>query len=141
MTGDETRAARNAITRAGNTVHGAFRWWTPLDGHQPHRASAAGEGLFYSTATVADGIRLTDLSGLRDARRAVFLADDGSVVRPYYVAGWNDREPGRPLYLHPFPVNPHRARRPDGRVIDVTDWAVGPSRAYHLKITREVSRR
>jgi hypothetical protein len=77
--------------------------------------------------------------------RAIFIIDDGLTARPYYSGG---RHPGTtaPLYpegcepheiLMPFPVNPEGRTRPDsGRVIDYSNWFLGPRKAYLLKISR-----
>ena len=86
------------------------------------------------------GIILADGSQLREAWHAVYLIDDGRTVAPFYVIGWST-DPADPyIMLHPFPVNVHadgspRLRADDGRPVDFASWALGPRRAYHVKVT------
>jgi hypothetical protein len=76
---------------------------------------------------------------------SVFLVDDGITCRPCYGGSTNAGNPA-PLYpegsepkeiLYPFPVNPDGKTSADGRVIDYTNWLLGPRKAYLLKVTRE----
>jgi hypothetical protein len=57
--------------------------------------------------------------------------DDGHDVTPLYVTGW--QEDGN-TFLRRFPLS--EGTRPDnGRPVDMSGWALGPRRAYHLKAT------
>lgn len=69
---------------------------------------------------------------LKDDAKAVYLWDDGTRVLPLYVAGWTSTE----LILKPLPLSV--GTRPDGRPVDMSGWALTPTRVYHLKVTRAV---
>lgn len=129
-----------------------FRYRVELDNYSPVPRSE-GSGII-ERYDLTDGRPVTYVietcDGMRDATRAVFLFDDGARVVPLYVAGWN-AAPGidvslsgderaavsatpRLVYLHPFPLS--SGTRPDnGRPVDMSGWALGPRRAYHLKVT------
>lgn len=62
----------------------------------------------------------------------IFLLDTGYRVLPLYVSGWPAAM--NSVWLQPFPTNPDKKTRPDGRVIDYKTWALGPRTAYHLKV-------
>lgn len=68
---------------------------------------------------------------LRDAHSAVYLWDDGETVTPYYVAGWNGAEDGKPDRVHLHPVQPEA-----GQESNLRTWSLGPRRCYHLKVTK-----
>ena len=112
-----------------------FHWWCALDNHEPRRAEASGTLDRYAhPVTDVPTIVLRETSDLREPTNAVYLVDDGDTVEPWYVAGWNPRDPG--IILNPFPVNPggERTRPDNGRPIDYSAWSLGPRRAYHLKV-------
>lgn len=75
----------------------------------------------------------TDL--FRDAHRALYLLDDGNTVVPHYVCGWNSTTDPTTIWIEPLPTNPEGKTDNSGRVIDYRDWALGPLRAYHLKLS------
>lgn len=82
--------------------------------------------------------RLVGWQSERDATNAVYLLDDGRTVRPFYVAGWSPDSDH--ILLHAFPTNyrpdgERKIRDDNGRPVDHGPWALGPRRAYHLKIT------
>lgn len=117
--------------------HGeAFRWYCQLDNYEPPRNYAYGDCYRYSTDTVADAFVIDGIADLKAATDSMFLLDDGHTVRPMYVAGW--ARDAAYLMVHPMPVNWNDdgtpRMRPDGRQVDFSHWALGPSRAYHLKI-------
>lgn len=71
----------------------------------------------------------------KEAHKALYLVDDGKTVVPHYVSGWNFEKDGDPMWLDAFPTNPDGETRADnGRVIDYSDWMMGPKKAYHLKV-------
>lgn len=65
------------------------------------------------------------------ASSAMYVVDDGTKVRPFYVAGW---QPGGDVYLHPFPTADGAIRPDNGRPVDYSTWIVTPRRAYHIKL-------
>ena len=80
---------------------------------------------------------------------AVALFDYGSSVEPYFVAGWNpyetdkQRDPelhwagGQTVLWHPFPTaQPGEMTKGNPSYpLDYGDWALGPRRAYHFKVS------
>jgi hypothetical protein len=86
---------------------------------------------------------ITTTNTIKDMHRAVYLLDDGTSVRPHYVAGWASASSRSEIttqadrvYLHPFPLS--GGTRPDsGQPIDMSGWALGPRRCYHVKIRKE----
>jgi hypothetical protein len=124
---------RAAIAEHGGTV---ARWSTPLDNHDPARNHASGYGVCYLKHGYEPWFRFWPGDQLREVHRAILIIDDGKVAAPYYWVGWNakDQADGYVLFAS-FPTNPHGRTRPDnGQPVDST-WALGPRRAYHLKIT------
>lgn len=63
-----------------------------------------------------------------------FVLDDGDVATPYYVSGWQPLD--LTMFLQPFPTNPDKRTRPDGRPIEYSTWVLGPRKTYHLKISK-----
>jgi hypothetical protein len=110
-----------------------------LDNHEPPRNWLTLPAYAYTShdgtsAFVIDGAR-----ALRDYNQAIYLMDDGTTVRPFYVAAWHPADDGQThVIVHAFPVNvnddgtPHL--RPDGRPVSFDSWQLGPRRAYHVKI-------
>jgi hypothetical protein len=122
-----------------------FRWRAALDNYEPTREYAYGTATAYVTFDGEDtAVRIEDgLDLLRDAHRSLFVIDNGRTAEPFYVAGWHGGNPSpsypkghRPyILLRPFPTNPNnRTRADNGRVIDYSDWMLGPRRTYHLKV-------
>ena len=115
-----------------------WRYSAALDNHEPVRSTAYGS--FERTIHPVNGTDTIVLdaaaSALKDATSALWLIDDGETVQPFYVAGWNPRDPG--VILNPMPTNPgNRTMRADGRgPVSYATWALGPRRAYHLKVYR-----
>lgn len=119
-----------------------FRFVVALDRYEPPRDY--GTGTLEEFTWPDDGrvtYRLPDgLEVFREVTKAVFLIDDGRTVRPLYVTGWSGAN--NYVTLAPFPVNVHddgtpRMRADDpARPVDYSTWSLGPSRAYHLKVTR-----
>ena len=102
-----------------------------LDNHEPTRDFARIFGEVYAANdTAPQTVVLTPGADLKDAHRAVYLLDDGQTIRPHYVAGWNRED--TTIYLHPFPTS--TGTRPDGRPVDMSNWFLGPRRAYHVKL-------
>lgn len=112
-------------------------WWTPLDNHEPvHRRSAGGYGVAYKRCDGAAGFKFWPGNEVTEARRAIYIVDDGKTAVPYYVAGWKDEQAA--VFLQAFPVNPDgRTRSDNGQVIDYSGWVMGPRRVYHLKVTSD----
>lgn len=121
---------------SGATLLRRLTFWTLLDSHEPTRNQAAGELEEWRHRDGRVVRSLTDGQQLKDAHRAVYLMDDGRTVAPWYVAGWSKENT---ITLTPFPVNVNedgtprlRADRPEP--VDYSTWALGPRRAYHLKV-------
>lgn len=132
----ETRVERAWAELDAAAFHGSVvRWWTPLDNHEPvYRAQGSGYGVRYARYDGTPGFTFWPGEEIKEARRAVYVLDDGMTAVPYYVCGWKKDGPG--VFLQPLPTNPGGKRRPDnGQVIDFGDWALGPRRMYHLKIS------
>lgn len=112
------------------------------DNHEPPRSEARGVVEVWTWPdTGEESYRIPDgfSTFLGRGPHAVFLLDDGRTVRPFYVTGWSGREDK--VFLGPMPVNVNedgtprmRKDHPD-RQVDYATWTLGPSRAYHLKIT------
>jgi hypothetical protein len=116
-----------------------FHWSCALDNYEPTRNYGHGRGWEYDRVdnNRGPGIIL-DTTGTTLGPNMVALVDDGLSVRPFYVAGWLTTE----LYFHPFPTNVDSAGTPilradDGRPVDYSNWMVGPSKVFHLKISFE----
>lgn len=120
---------------------GVRAFFSALDNHTPARSESSGTietWLWPDTGEISyripDGVSMF----IKNVNRAVFLVDDGRTVVPLYVSGWsgtNDR-----LFLKPFPVNVNEDGTPHMRAdrdepVDYGTWMLGPSRAYHIKIT------
>lgn len=122
---------RAEAARLGGTV---VWWWSPLDSYEPVRKQASGHAVRHATHG-RPGVVFWPHEGIKDPDRVLYLVDDGSSVVPHYVAAWKDDPQDLRLFLDPMPTNPDRATRPDnGLVIDYSTWALGPHRAYHVKI-------
>lgn len=138
MTTTTPPRGESAVTWARQ--HGTHvRGWFALDNYQPcPRETAYVDCYFYSTETAPDAVVIDGLGAVRDARRAVYLIDDGRTVRPFYVAAYH---PDRAYVIaHAFPVDVNADGSPlmraDGRgAVDMSTWAIGPSRAYHVKVS------
>lgn len=70
----------------------------------------------------------------KDAHEAIYVLDFGTHVEVCYTSGWNTKSL-KSIFIQPFPLN--RETSPDGRPIDMSNWMLGPRRAFHLKL-REV---
>lgn len=79
--------------------------------------------------------------GLRDARTAMYIIDDGETTQSFYVAGWSQSEDG-PIFLNPIPADhmgDEAIQRADGRgPVDYSTWMLPASRAYHVKLSRRI---
>jgi len=123
-------------------VHGThYRWMTALDNHEPTRNYAYGDLWTYPLRSDdGRGIVLDGSSQLKDRTKITVVVDDGETVRPYYVASWNANSADDYVILHPFPTNCNEdgtpRARPDGRLVDMSGWMIGPSKLYHLKVTK-----
>jgi hypothetical protein len=122
-------------------AHGrGFRYRALLDNYEPPRDMTSGQGWFYDLGADdprGSGIVLENVRDMRDARKAVYLIDDGRTIRVYYVAGWHPE--GDHLILHPMPTNynedgTRKVRADDGRPVSFDSWQLGPRRAFHLKV-------
>lgn len=125
---------------AGKII-GTLYFWAVLDNFEPPRNDTRGQAEIWLNVHGDEVIKIVDApEHFKDGHNALYLLDDGSTVVPYYVTGWNDSEPTR-VYIQPMPTNPDGAKtRPDNsRPIDYANWALGPRRAYHLKVRREMS--
>lgn len=136
MTGvGDTTVVRPAKMGPTRTPVGRQSFYVALDNYEPcPRNDMRGELEWWA----ADDIRpetavLVDFPIIGNDPRAVWLLDDGRRVRPFYTAGWT-QDHSR-IFLHPFPLD----HDPDknGRGLDMSGWALGPRRAYHLKLSRE----
>lgn len=92
-----------------------------LDNYEPSRNVMWYNCYRYSTEHVKDAFIIDCGMLLKDATRSVFLMDDGNSVRPCYVAAWHPEQ--MHLIVHPFPTGKKH-----------TTWALGPRRAYHVKL-------
>lgn len=129
-------------------------WYTAaLDNHEPHpRKVEHGVLIEYDDPDGISGqplyMRAPDRSSIPAG--SIFLIDDGLTVRPYYGSIPHPGTPS-PVYpegcephelLYPFPVNPDRVTRPDQlgqqRLVDYSNWFLGPRKAYLLKADRSV---
>lgn len=113
-----------------------FRYAVALDNYTPTRKFGAGTGDLYAPDTAWNGqsetIILHDVDNFGDFEHTSFIIDDGESVRVFYLSGWNGS--GTMVYLSPFPTN--GAIRPDnGRPVDFSQWALGPRKTFHLKVT------
>ena len=110
---------------------------TALDNYEPTRMSEMFDCYRYSTDTVENGIVIFGTRSFRNSGRGcVFLFDDGTSVKPYYVAAFHPD--GHHLILHPFPLNVNedgslRMRADRDEPVDYSHWSLGPSLAYHMK--------
>lgn len=143
----------NMVERIQKQRPKRLRWHTALDNYEPMpRDMAYGRAIEYNIRNPQRDERGVMLYAeetprgwpegvqLKDAKRAVYILDDGQTVRPMYVAGYQEGNPS-PLHpdgcepfiiLHPFPTNGPRA---DGQgMADFSTWMLGPRRAYHLKV-------
>jgi hypothetical protein len=122
--------------------NGILRFWAVLDNFEPPRSETNGQAEIWRHPDGHEVIKIVDAPAhFKDGHNAIYLLDDGNTVVPYYVVGWNDK--AEPVYvlIQPFPANPDgAATRPDnGQPIDYSTWALGPRRAYHLKVRREMN--
>lgn len=126
--GHDLAATQAHAAHYGGTV---VAWRTRCDNHDPSRTWDHGYGVRHDS-----GFVFWPSAEVRDAHRAVYVLDDGRHAVPHYVTGWGERR--GEVYLEPFPTNPdgadRRADRPD-EPVDYSGWALGPTRAYHLKIS------
>jgi hypothetical protein len=132
-----TTATQFSATEWARTNGEAFTYWAPLDRYEPAPRRTA-HGLLY-TFTYPDGregLVIDSVDQFRDHTSAVYLIDDGSDVRPFHVAAWSTLATDDYVIALPFPTNDGRVRPDNGRPVDFSNWAVGPTRAYHLKITQ-----
>lgn len=92
--------------------------------------TASGHGWLYNhpTAEVGQGVIIPNMEQFKDGTKAVYLLDDGWKATPYYVAGWH-AEHGY-MILHHFP----RVWKERDRDWIRSAWALGPRRAYHLRL-------
>lgn len=114
-----------------------FRYSVALDNYSPTRDFGAGTGDLYAPDTAWNGqsetIILHNVDNFGDFERTNFIVDDGESVRAFYLSGWN--QPGTMIYLSPFPTNTGAIRPDNGRPVDYSQWALGPRKTFHLKIT------
>lgn len=106
------------------------------DNHEPTRNfySITAEVYALMPDTSWQCVVITTTDEIKDFHRATYLIDDGEVVVPHYVGGWNKKFTR--VFLYPFPVNPDGRTRDNGRVNDYSTWALGPRRSYHVKVQR-----
>jgi hypothetical protein len=141
--GEPLDVPTTTITEDGVTYE-IVTFWCALDGFEPPRKENYGRLYLYVHPTKdTPGIKIKDVEAnqFSDATKAIYLIDDGKTVVPHYVVGWRNSAGLAHgalefLLLEPFPTNPDDRRASDGRVIDFMDWALGPRRAYHLKVNR-----
>ena len=127
---------------ATQPIVGSFSATVALDNHTPTRNVANVAATIHAADPDSGRPQTVRLAahGLKDMHRAVYLLDDGQTIRPHYVAGWANTDPRSDVtttldvvYLHPFPTS--TGTRPDnGRPVDMSTWALGPRRAYHVKL-------
>lgn len=139
-----------------------IQWTCAMDNYEPFpRLILTGYAVRYSgTLTRSDGSRAEhptagiympcdDANGipLGNAIKSIALFDDGTSVAPYYCKGWNPYETdlqrtgeyhfgatGPYVLWDVFPLS--QGIRPDnGRPVDMSNWMLGPRRAYHFKVT------
>lgn len=129
---------RAATERVAATYHGTVvRWWTRCDRHEPSRRTESGFAVRYDSHPVSGGPGFVFWPGpqVREAHDSLYVIDDGASAVPFFVTSWS-RKRGS-VTLHPIPTNPEGTTRADraDEEIDYAGWAMGPTRAYHLKIT------
>lgn len=127
-------------TIAWAEAHGSkFSWTSAGDNHEPTHLYRAGVGWTYQLDEDRRGIILSVANTtMIDWHKAIYIMDDGVTARPFYVAGY--KKPEHFAILHSFPTNfkadgTPKVRARDGRPVDYSNWMLGPSRAYHLKIS------
>jgi len=98
------------------------------DNHEPTRNFYSITAEVYAPMEDTSGqcVVITTTDEIKDFHRATYLIDNGEVVVPHYVGGWNKTLTR--VFLYPFPANP------DGR--HYSTWALGPRRSYHVKVQR-----
>lgn len=120
-----------------------YRWSAALDNYEPTRNY--GHGRLWKYGRIDDtrgpGIIL-DPTGTPLGPNMLVLVDDGATVTPYYVSGWGPTDAPNLIFLSPFPTNVDETGAPilranDGRPVDFSSWALGPTKCFHLKV-REV---
>lgn len=79
-----------------------------------------------------------------EPQRSYYLIDDGVSVLPMHVGGWHPATRAvDKLYISAFPVNvasdgTPRLRKDNGRPVDFSGWLLPASRAYHIKVRRDI---
>jgi hypothetical protein len=79
----------------------------------------------------------------REPHRALYAIDDGVTVRPMYVSGWQGATHVEEIYIGTFPVDVNedgtpRLRSDNGRPVDFSNWLLSASRAFHVKVRRDL---
>jgi hypothetical protein len=115
----------------------------PLDNYEPvARRFFDGDLEEWVSLDESSPMRTLVLKAFLQARanggRAVYLIDDGSSVKAYYVAGYaplispmGDPETRGDVFLRPMPTN---YTDDQGREIYFDNWLLGPRYAYHVKV-------
>lgn len=127
--------------KTGVTFARVLQFRCAMDNHEPTRQITNGvlerwdepDGALHSYTLVGWGEE-------KDAHRAVYLVDDGYLVRPFYVAGYSQEQDR--ITLRTFPVDFYASGAPVMRAdrdepVSYSMWLHGPVRAYHLKIVRD----
>lgn len=130
-----TTMARPSATQWAREHGKQFDYRVFLDNYDPPREFVTGKGAAYDLTKenppVGKGVVLFDITGLNFANQAIFLLDDGEHVDPFYVAAYKSSQTY--VILHRFPLD--GGVRPDtGQPVSMAGWALGPRRAYHLKV-------
>lgn len=93
-----------------------MRWQSVLDNYAPSRSSGAGFVVKYRNNHVKEAYTLFHDEQFGDSRSLTFLIDDGTDIKPFYLASWN--ESGGFFILHP--------------IVSCADF--GPRKTYHVKV-------
>ncbi len=118
---------------------GLYHWWAPCD-NRPVSVQRDAYGVAIKHRQPADptkfGWNLYGTAELgKEWAKYHYLLDFGDVVIPTHVAAWRDQDDENKLIVHPFPVNDGSIRPDNGREVDYWNWAVGPRKMFHLKLT------
>jgi hypothetical protein len=104
-------------------------------------AETSGHAVEFSRETGEQGMVIWP--DWKDSHRALYVIDDGVTARPMYVTGWQAETAVEEIYLGTFPldVTPDgqpRIRSDNGRPVDFSSWLLAASRAYHVKVRRDI---
>jgi len=128
------------VTKFKRTETRKWTYSTVLDNHEPPRTYHNGvltewereEDPDSPTMVLEPDSPFFELH-IRASGGLCFILDNGSRAIPFYVTGYQPAS--REVFLQPFPTNPNGRTRPDGQIIDFSNWVLGPRKTYHLKLS------